>query len=263
MLVAIIDTGECAPGGGDHPMICARVDRQTLAAAGMADAAGLVAGTDNDEENLRILLSARAFKPDGFLVVRQNHHENEVAFNATNANLIMQPSLVLARHVLLYLLTPLLGELLRHLHTAGAARVQATVTEAYQRVPRGAPLLWTERLKNLTVGWPGCNLADTSPRLGDLLRHPANRERQLDALPLVIRRDTTTYMLPKPGFEVADGDTVLFCGTRRARQLLGAALENPYTLYYQVTGNEPPRGWFFRWLAGQLPNAAVPAEPMR
>jgi hypothetical protein len=47
------------------------------------------------------------------LIVRQNRHENELAFNAAAANLIMQPSLVLARHILLFLLMPSLGRLLR------------------------------------------------------------------------------------------------------------------------------------------------------
>ena len=40
--------------------VCAHVYRKSLELADFGNAVGLVAGTDNDEENLRILLSARA-----------------------------------------------------------------------------------------------------------------------------------------------------------------------------------------------------------
>ncbi len=48
-------------------------------------------------------------------------------------------------------------------------------------------------------------------------------------------------MLPAAHFEVHTVDVVLFCGTRRAQQLLYATANNPYTLHYPVTGAESPR----------------------
>jgi voltage-gated potassium channel Kch len=258
---SIIDSAEHAEQG-DGRRIRGRVDRNSLSDAGLVDAVGLVAGTGNDEENLRILLSARAVNPDVFLLVRQNRHENELAFNAANANLIMQPSLVLARHILLFLLVPSLGNLLRHLHGEGIGQVKDLARRSRERLPAGSPFLWTEHLGDLCCAVPGCRNERHEFVLGDLLRDPAARLSPLGALALVVTRDGRDWMLPGPRFKVQRGDLVLFCGSRRARETIRATVNNPYTLHYLVTGEEAPRGWFFRWLYRRLRRsaAAPPAD---
>ncbi|MBT8429649.1 MAG: hypothetical protein KJN79_07015, partial [Gammaproteobacteria bacterium] len=202
----------------------------------------------NDEENLRILLSARAVNPEAFLIVRQNRHENELAFNAAAANLIMQPSLVLARHILLFLLMPSLGRLLRYLHSRGIGHVEELVQRSNELFPEGRPLLWSEHLTDVSCVVPACRYEIHEVRLDDLLRDPGGRASKLDAIALVITRNEQDFMLPDADFKVQNGDVVLFCGSRRARQLLYATVNNAYTLHYLVTGEEPPRSWFFQWL---------------
>lgn len=254
---SIIDTAEVQAGSGRR--ILGRVDRNTLQDANLDDAVGLVAGTSNDEENLRILLSARAINPEAFLVVRQNHHENELAFNAANANLIMQPSLVLARHILLSLLLPSLGDLLRYLHADGFSQVENLVRRSYERLPGGAPLLWSEQVGELGCRVPGCRQQLLKVCVRDLLREPACREHSLDALPLVVTRADHQFMLPGPEFELRSGDRLLLCGTHRARQVLHASVRNPYTLHWLATGEQPPRSWIFQWLYRRMgPPAARP-----
>jgi Trk K+ transport system NAD-binding subunit len=266
--VSIIDTAE-HPGKGDGDgegegrRIRGRVDRNSLQDANLTDAVGLVAGTNNDEENLRILLSARAVNPDAFLIVRQNRHENELAFNAAAANLIMQPSLVLARHILLFLLMPTLGSLLRHLRTAGIGEVAELARRSLQQLPGGAPLLWSEQLADPFPVVPGCTDCIDRVALRDLLRDPADRQRSLEALPLVVTRGGGHFMIPGQDFALDTGDTVLFCGSRRARHLVHANLNNPYTLHFLITGNEPPRSWFFQWLSRRWPMGSSDADASR
>ena len=253
---SIIDA-EVNVSSGTGKKIRGHVDRNTLAAANLADAVGLVAGTNNDEENLRILLSARAINPDAFLVVRQNRHENELAFNAADANLIMQPSLVLARHILLFLLMPSLGDFLRYLHGDGLINVKDLARRSHEKLPNGAPLLWSEAVGELGCVLPGCRSQVRDLRLRDLLRHPGNRETSLDALALVVTRGDEQFNLPGRDFLIQPGDSILLCGTRRAQQLLRANVANPYTLHYLATGEHPPRGWLFQWLQHKLQPAAV------
>ena len=54
--------------------------------------------------------------PNLFSVVRQNLHQNEVAFSAADADIIMQPSLVTARRILFKLIAPMLKQLVVYLH---------------------------------------------------------------------------------------------------------------------------------------------------
>lgn len=245
--IAVIDRDEGLRLAGGRRVL-GHVDRNTLSTANLVGAVGLVAGTSNDEENLRILLHARAVNPDAFLIVRQNRHENELAFNAADANLIMQPSLVLARHILLFHLLPWLGELLSHLHEDGLDQVQDLVRRSRQRLPRGAPLLWTEPVGALDCTVPACRSSVRDIGLRDVLRDPGCRQRSIDALVLLVDRDGQRTMLPGDEFKLERGDKLLLCGTRRARQLLHATVRNPYLLHYLVTGQEPPRAWFFQWL---------------
>ena len=248
---SIIDTDEdLKPGEGRR--IKGRVDRKSLQAANLDKAVGLVAGTNNDEENLRILLSARAHNPDAFLIVRQNHHENELAFNAAAANLIMQPSLVLARHILLFLLMPSLGRLLRYLHSTGVDKVEGLVERTRALLPDGLPLLWSETIVDVACVVPGCHNRVHEVRLGDIMRDPGDRTESLDAIPLVVSRGGEDFMLPDADFRVQTDDVLLLCGTRRAQRFLCSTVNNPYTLHYLVTGEEPPRAWVFQWAYKRL-----------
>jgi len=244
---SIIDTVDRQSELDGH-RIQGHVNRDSLVKANLGEAVGLVAGTDNDEENLRILLSARSVNAEAFLIVRQNRHENELAFNAAAANLIMQPSLVLARHILLFVLTPSLGRLLRYLHSQGLARVEELVQTSRERAAGGVPLLWSQTISERSRVVPASRHCVKEVRIGDLLRNPADRTSIIDAMPLVLTRDGRDFMLPNDEFTVLAGDTLLLCGTHRARHLLSATVDNPYTLHYLVTGEEPPRGWLFQWL---------------
>jgi hypothetical protein len=171
-----------------------------------------------------------------------------LAFNAAAANLIMQPSLVLARHILLFLLMPSLGRLLRYLHSRGIDHVEELVQQSRELLPEGLPRLWSEHLADVSCIVPACRNKIHQVCLGDLMRDPGDRKLRLDAIALVVTRNAEDFMLPDADFKVQAGDVVLCCGSRRAQQLLYATVNNPYTLHYLVTGEQPPRSWFFQWL---------------
>lgn len=253
MSFSIIDTADQVKQD-NQDVICCQVNRASLTEAGFQQAQGLVAGTHNDEQNLRILLSARAVNPDAFLIVRQNRHENELAFNAANANLIMQPSLVLARYVLLSLLYPSLSRLLVYLHAEGSDAVTGLVADSVALELQHAPVLWVERIKQL----PQAVTSDLGQRsamsLGDMLRDPSDREQQMDVMPLVLTREDEELMLPGLDTPLQLGDEVLLCGSQRARLLIPSNIANVYTHHYLISGKEPPRGWVFEWFARRKPS---------
>ena len=232
----------------DLAHITGRAGKSTLLEAGITEAAGVVAGTDSDEDNLGILLGSRALNPDAFMVVRQNHHENELAFNAANANLIMQPSLVTARRIFLTLVAPEVRSFVEYLRNEGRILVPE-LADLTQRTFGSKPAdIWRVEI---TAG--GNAVAELKERginvtFQDLARHPADRNSGLALLALVLQRNGKTIMLPDRSRELQTGDRILFCGTEKARRLLSATLNNPYTLYYLHTGEDEPRSWFARWL---------------
>lgn len=230
-------------------VICGYADHGTLQEAGIERAAGIVAGTHNDSDNLGILLSVRALNPNAFSIVRQNHHENKLAFDGASANLIMQPSLVTARKVLLMLISPLVPMLLEHLKDHDPSYTDELINRLQEALGDMAPHLWSvclcqDEATAATELWEtGKNL-----RLDDLVQDP-REPGQLPCVPLVIQRGEETILIPPSSQLVQLGDQILFCGTRKAEHLLNATLKNTQTLNYLITGNDAPRGYFFSWLA--------------
>ncbi|RKZ94668.1 MAG: potassium transporter TrkA, partial [Gammaproteobacteria bacterium] len=83
-------------------------DAATLEKAGIKDAVGLIAGTDNDSNNLSIIMTAKELNPDLFVVARNNLADNERLFEAIDAEIVMHPSSIIANKIRVLLATPLL-----------------------------------------------------------------------------------------------------------------------------------------------------------
>lgn len=230
-------------------VIRSHADMNSLEDADVEAAAGVVAGTDDDADNLSILMNARSLNPEVFCIVRQNSHQNQLAFDAARADLILQHSLTTARRILKHLISPLTQGLIDYL-----AEREPRVTEELIRRLQGAvgdrpPHLWRITISSQETTAAVERLQqDHGLTLGDLIRDPADRDRSLDCAPLGIQRGDERLLLPADASPVEAGDELLLCGTEQSERQLSANLNNPYTLHYLVTGEEPPHGYVFTWL---------------
>ena len=254
-----LDTAEAAPD-----QIVGRATQANLAAAGIAEADGIVAGTNTDSDNLSILINARALNADIFTIVRQNLHVNEVAFEAAQADFIMQPTLVGARRILFLLIAPMLKPFFEVLRDKADDPTHAFVAETVSRlqatVGGTGPRIWTidtvnEPVTALDRLWAeGLRIS-----LGDIVRDPTDRERTLACVCLVAQQGEEETVMPGPEYQLCPGCQLLFAGTLQARQILDATLNNDYTLGYLMTGVDPPRGWVMQWVAERFGDAAPQA----
>lgn len=248
--VAVIDEGEAR-----EPVdifIRGSATAKTLRAAGIERAVGVVAATDDDGRNLSILINARASNPEVFMIVRQNQHQNEPAFGAANADIIMQPSLITARRILFMLTAPLLQRFFLHLldvHASQPEVITGLIKRLRHTVGTYPPHLFTLKVlkTKAPVLWAALE-AGAAISLGDLLRDPRDRRLQLHTVPLVVRSDAGAIYLPARDYQLRRNDRILLCGTEPAHRLLEATVHNEYTLYYLVTGREKPRAYWMRWL---------------
>ena len=241
------------PNAGDIEgaarIINSHANRESLLAAGIDHAAGVVAATDNDHVNLSILMSVEALKPDAFTIVRQNSHENQIAFDAARANLVMQSSLTTARRVLKHLISPQVQVFVEYLRDQGEDICELAVERLHDIVGDRPLHLWqlslceSEAEAVIEHLERGARLT-----LGELRRDPQDREASLSCMPLSIARGDRYLMLPADDELLQAGDELLFCGTESGERLLSASANNAYTLEYLVTGTEPARGYIFRWL---------------
>lgn len=224
----------------------------TLRKANVLEAAGVVAATDSDPDNLGILLSARSLNPKLCTIVRQSHHENELVFSAADADLIVQPSLITARDILFELISPLVQTFLDHLGQHHETMLDS-VTQQLKTILGGhPPHLWTVRISDASAhAVTQLRKQRCTVTIGDIMRDPLDRECNLACLPLVLARRQAKVVMPDPSQTLAARDEVLFCGTRHAERQVGATLDNEYTLQYLVSGVQESRGYIMKWFTGR------------
>ena len=240
-------TGRPAEGTG---FVTGRgTEAHTLSEADVEDAAGLVAGTDNDANNLSIVMTARELNPDLFVVVRQNQRGNRDIIAAVNADMVMHPSAIIADKIRVLLATPLLYEFMSlALHESDgwacelASRVTALVRE---KVPN---------IREWQVDAADAAVLDEYLEQGgyftveDLLRDPWQRSRMLCAIVLLIVRRNDRILLPEPEAPLKPGDRLLICGNRSAFTRMHWTVSHRHTLDYIKTGADLPQSWLWRRL---------------
>lgn len=223
----------------------------TLRQAGIEHAVGIVAGTDDDANNLSILVTARELNPGLFTVARQNQRENDAIFDAARPDLVMQRSRAIAQRIVANVSTPLLADFLRHAHKQSSDWARALLE-------RLAPIAGARAPEVCTIDITHGGAAAVRQALGrgesvylsHLLTDPRARTERLALLPLLLERGGEEYLLPADDIPLAAGDRILFCGRREAARALNWTLDNVNVLDYVRRGEERPNGYVWRRLRG-------------
>ncbi|MGY1710637.1 potassium channel family protein [Geodermatophilus sp. SYSU D00758] len=221
--------------------------------AALRGAVGFVAGTGNDTTNLSLVAEARRANPGLFVAARQNEPASAPLFAAIEADALLEPTAVVAHDAYARLSTPLLWRFLRGLLDEDDEWAAALTTRLAERCGRHLDPLWKVRLDD--AGAPSLRpwLGDGGLRLGDLLRSPADRDRPLAAVPLLLRRGSEHLMAPDGDLPLEDGDELLLAGRPRVRRALTGTLFDDAVPEYLVTGRRVPSGWLWRRLSRRVP----------
>jgi len=221
----------------------------TLRQAGIDTAVGIIAGTDNDVNNLSIAVTAKELKPDLFVVVRQNHTANTSLFDAFAADFRMVPSHIVAQECIAILTTPLLARFLERLRQQDEDWCHNLVGRLQSLCDGRTPTVWSIRL-NLSEA-PAARqelMYRGGFRLGAILPDANDRQTLLPALPLLIDRADELHLLPDTDFMLAAGDHLLFASSLPVLDKLKLTLQNANELDFVLDGIEESGSWFWQWL---------------
>jgi len=216
-------------------------EAHTLQEAQIETAAGIVAGTDNDANNLSIIMTARELNPKLFLVARQNRQPNDPIFAAARLDLVMQRASIIAHKIFAMIRTPLLADFLQLTRAMSngwanelAARISAVTGELGPHVwavrlnAQEAPAVWRMLMDGGTV------------TVGDLLRNPKHLDETLGCIVLLHKRSDQEPLLPEESVELQAGDELLFCGRFRAADWMEWTLKNENVLRTVLAANGSP-----------------------
>lgn len=243
---------EANPHGTKTPegtVIGRGTEADTLLEADIDAAVGIIAGTDDDTNNLSMLMTARDLNNDLFSVVRQNQRSNDALFSAARANMVMQPSTIIARRILSLIITPLLADFLKLARERDEAWANILVSRVTGVVTERSPQTWTITID--AVKSPAVNtLLDegTQIRIAQIISDPNDSSRKLSCVPLLLKRGHHLELLPDMETPLQDQDQLLFCGIDEARLAMKTTLRNFNVLSYVLTGMDRPSGSLWRWL---------------
>jgi len=219
----------------------------TLREARIEQAVGIVAGTDNDANNLSIIITARELNSNLFLVARQNQRENDPIFAAAGIDLVMAHSRVIANRILSLIRTPLLTDFLRNARHQSNEWADALIDRLWPIIGNVAPDLWAVNIGPDTA--PAVFKAIEAGRaitVHHLLSDQRNRKDKLRALPMLIKRAGKDVLLPEEKTRLMLGDEILFCGRDEDEREMVAVLHSDSALAYVETGETVAESWLWR-----------------
>jgi voltage-gated potassium channel len=253
--LTVIDPGQA---DADRNLIGDGTEALTLRQAGIDAAQGIIAGTDNDVNNLSIAVTAKELKPELFIVVRQNQAANNALYEAYDADFRMVPSRIVAQESIAILTTPLLARFLACLRDCDEAWCRALAARLQALCEGRIPTVWSIRL-NLSEA-PAARqelMYRGGFTLGQILLDATDRTQALPAVPLLVERGDELYLLPDDDFVLAAGDHLLFASSLPVLNRLKLTLQNANELDFVLDGEQEPGSWLWQWLHRRQPAAAA------
>ncbi len=249
--LVLVDENEKQLKGYEHTVHGRPAEEETLEKAGIEGAAGLVAGTDNDINNLSTIMTARDMHPGLFVIARQDHKHHGELFENSGADVVAERHDIVARAMLTSLTTPLLDLFLQEMFRQDDAWSQRVIQRFQAWDIRESPDFWVVELGQgegqalVEVETFGVQVT------GAILEvDPRERAQRLPCTALLLQRlSGEVEFLPDQHVPLMEGDRILYAGRPEARPWTRWLLSDALSLYYAATGHSLPRSWLGRlWL---------------
>jgi voltage-gated potassium channel len=251
MEVTVIEEDVSTPGLPDGSIEGRGTQAETLKAAGIDQAVGILATTSDDVDNLSILMTARELNDHLFFGVLENGLSTHALFQAAKPDFIGQPSTVIAGAILSRIQSPLVQGFMDQL-LAEPEEVAARLLKRLQSFQQSTPPdLFTLRVsQRRSPALAGLLERGTEVPLQILIRDPSRRNERLPIEPLLLCRDGESKLLPDPSTRLVTGDRLLFAARAGIGYQLGRLLESENALARAITGQDIHQGWLWTRLFG-------------
>ncbi len=245
---AMPDLTEC-----EKCVIGSGTEAHTLLEAGIEEACGIVAGTDNDINNLSILMTAKELNPNLFMIIRKNNRNNSALFKKFGADITMQPTDIIAHECLAHMLTPLLAEFLALVRNQDNQWANNLISHLVDVVGETVPETFAITIdhKNAIAVQEYID-SGLIVKLENIMKDPSNRDNDLKLVSLLLLRNGRPSLVPDKDTVVINGDQILFCGTYDAKNSLPASINNTNLFNYIMNGLEVPDSFVWRTIKNLL-----------
>jgi len=255
---------------GDSYISGTGTDAVTLTAAGIDTAAGIIAGSNNDSNNLSIIMTARQLNKHVFVIGRQNYKSNAVLYSKINehydkethkneenifssAHIVVQPSEIIARKIRAILIAPLLVDFINHSLHKDEEWANITISRLSAVIGDNPPHIWTVTInKEETPAIAQALGFGRSILLKHIIQDPVDHSEILPCIPLLLKRGDDIQLLPKQETEIKAFDQLLFCALREIKYTMSPTLIDLSSLNYVMTSKNEPQSYLWKKISRYL-----------
>lgn len=222
---------------------------EELTLAGVEGAVGIVAATNDDADNLSILITARALNPELFHVVLENGLSSHALFRAAQPDFLGQPSSVVAGTILSRISSSLVEPFTQQLLLQDNDTARQALAGFLRHQSDHPPQFSSGRISaRRTPALARVLEAGREVTVGKLLADPRDWQQRLHLEVLFIRRQQEDILFPPDDLPLAIGDRLLLAGRDGEAARMRAVLENDERLEYLLTGKDRQQGLVWQWL---------------
>ena len=233
----------------DKMIIGTGIDERSLKKADIENAVGIIAGGNDDSNNLSTIMTARQINPDIFVVARQNLRHNSELFHKTKADLVMQPREITARMIRVLFLNPLLNEYLTIAKKQDEEWSNIVISRLSAVIGECKPHTWTAEINEKEA--PAVINSITLGRtisLNHLTQDPISKDHKLKCVALLLERNGDYQIMPDDTTPIQSGDHILFCGMLEAMNSMHWTLKVMSSLNYVMSFENEPESYLWRKL---------------
>lgn len=251
--VQVIEPNALIPGQPEGTLCGLGTEAVTLNEADIQNVAGIVAGADDDSNNLSIVVTALGLNPNLFVIARQNEHSNKDLFSTSLADLVMAPSDVLVNKIRTLLTNRLVDDFLSLARAHDDLWARSLADQLRQISNHRMPEVWAVTIcEKEALAVTEKLIAGETVLLRHLLADHTDRTYMFAALPLLFSNSLGAFCMPALDTPCHLGDRILFAGTTANESRMKWNLQNEVALTYVMTGRTPPQTTVGKWFAARF-----------
>jgi len=244
--ITIITPDPIASRAPDDAIVGRGTEAETLIEAGIEDASGILAASEDDANNLSIIMTAKQLKPNIVTIARASKEANNMLFEHADCHYIMRRSLVVANEALTSISRPLVTKFIKFSSSLTEGETNQLARRIEKLIGKREPVTW-----RLSVD------INNSPELVDFIESGqsitvgklCHHEQVLSGscIPLLLMRDGVSHVMPADDDEIIVGDQLLVCGPRNVA-LLPQRLQHNIELLDTLVNKKTRYIPLLRWL---------------
>ena len=140
--IIIVDPDPVAKQAPSNTIIGRGTEAETLLEAGIMEASVVIAASDDDANNLSILITAEQLNPEIYSIGRVSDGSNEMLFNHANCDYVMRGSKVIANQALTLISRPLVTRFTELSNQLSELDAELLIERIEEVVDYSGPITW-------------------------------------------------------------------------------------------------------------------------